>query len=260
MLSRVLKIGQRIEIKRIHQLKKDIMGEVPFISKVLEITGDYTFTAALPTLDGDVVTLKPGNYYELTFAANQGAYSCKCEVLERFKFKNEYVYSLRVVSELKKIQRRHYFRIEKAIPMKCRVCTEAEKYALIKYERNEFENEQVKEEHRLRLDEFEIQNVDAMIVNISGGGIKFSYPVNIKRGAIVAMRFAIDRDADIVAFGRILEDGICLPNSGDFVQRLEFIKLSKEDKERIIKFVFETERRDELSKTHDDEDEEQVVE
>lgn len=260
MLSRVLKVGQRIEIKRIHQLKKDIMGEVPFISRVIEITGDYTLTVALPTLDNDIVTLKPGMYYELIFAANQGAYSCKCEVIERFRFKNEYVYSIRVVSELKKVQRRHYFRIEKAIPMKCRVCSEAEKYALIKFERNEFENEAAREEQRLKLDEYEIQNVDAMIVNISGGGIKFSYPNNIKRGGIVAMRFSIDEASDIVAFGRILEDGICIPNSGDYVQRLEFIKLSKEDKERIIKFVFETERKGDLSKNRDEINEEPVVE
>ena len=260
MLNRVLKIGQRIEFKRIHQLKKDILGEVPFTSSVLEINGDYTMTVALPILDEEVVNLKIGSYYELMFAANQGAYSCKCEILDRFKFKNEFAYSIRVVSELKKIQRRHYFRVEKAIPMRCRVCSEAEKFALIKYERNDFENAKEKEEYKKKLEQFEIQDKDAMIVNISGGGLKFSYPGKIKRGAIVSVRFVIDRESDIVAFGRNLEDGICLPNTGEYVQRLEFIKLSKEDKERIIKYVFETERKDEMLKSQRVEDDETVVE
>ncbi len=243
MLNKVLKVGDKIELKALYQTKLAKTETKSYVSQVLDIIDDYKMSIAVPIENGHLVPLEIGSKYEMSFMTVSGMYMCKCEVTNRLKQNNLYFLAVDIISELKKDQRRQYFRFEKIIPLKYRVINDEEKKVIICLDRKMYKDDREKQILLNKIDEYRRQNLDATIVNISGGGVKFSGSSAIKAGTIIALEFCIDATIDIEAFGKVLSDGSLIPNSKAYEHRLEFVRISKECREKIVRYVFEAERR-----------------
>lgn len=245
MLEKILKVGDKIELKSIYQLRRtsNETEQKSYASQVLDIIDDYKLSIAVPIENGHLIPLEVGSKYELSFMTVSGMYLCKCEVKGRFRQNNLFFLSIDIISELKKDQRRQYFRFEKIIPMKCRYVTEEEKKVIVRLDRNMYQDEREKRDLMEKADEFEKTNIDGTIINISGGGLKFSFSQELKKNDMVAVDFKLDENIEITAFAKVLEDGAKIQNTQLFEHRMEFVRITKENREKIIRYVFDAERK-----------------
>ena len=86
---------------------------------------------------------------------------------------------------------------------------------------------------------------DLKIIDISGGGLKIVSKMDLDRNEIVMVNFKIsilDSVHDFNLMARILSSNAIAGHSGLYEQRLEFLKMDQEDRDIIVKFIFESER------------------
>lgn len=139
-----------------------------------------------------------------------------------------------LISPLERYQRREYFRIECSIKARCIFLTEDE------HELDEMEDP----------DEFLLAHPDeermvghGTIANISGGGALFYSSLDLYEGDCILLRVSFDDDYDVTDLVcKVLERGI----DWDFdhiAYRVKFLFQNAKFREKIIRFVFDEERR-----------------
>lgn len=243
MLKNILKVGDRIELKSIQQVR--LMENTPkiYVSQVLDILDEYRMNIAVPIESGHLVPLEIGSRYEMSFLTNQGLYMCKCEVKNRLKQNNLYYLAVSIISELKRDQRRQYFRLEKIIPIKYRIVSELEIRLRYFMEKKAYKDDREKRIVTEKLSQLEGSWMDGTIVNVSGGGVKFSSMGRHENGNVINIVFALDEEIMIEANAKVI--GVAdIPNSKGLKEyRCEFAKIKKEDREKIVRYVFSEERK-----------------
>jgi c-di-GMP-binding flagellar brake protein YcgR len=86
---------------------------------------------------------------------------------------------------------------------------------------------------------------DAKILDISGGGAKLIQRNNLEKNEVVKLKFVVsvlDESLFFNLFARILGSANFKGRSDLYEQRLEFMKISQENRDKIIRFIFENER------------------
>jgi len=243
MLKNVLKVGDRIELKSIYQARFTENKPNVYMSQVLDILDEYRMNIAVPIESGHLVPLEIGSRYEMSFLTNSGLYMCKCEIKNRLKQDNLYYLAVIIISELKRDQRRQYFRLEKIIPLKYRVISELEMRLRYFMEKKAYKDEREKRIVTEKLAQLEgIQN-DGTIVNVSGGGIKFSSALRHENGTVISVVFMLNEDIEIEADARIIGTAEMINNRERVEYRCEFSKIKKETREKIVRYVFSEERK-----------------
>jgi len=245
MLKNVLKVGDRIELKSIHQMRltETEQEQKVYMSQVLDILDDYSMNIAVPIESGHLVPLEIGSRYEMSFLTNSGLYMCKCEIKNRLKQNNLYYLALNIISELKRDQRRQYFRLEKIIPLKYRTITDLEIRLKYFMEKKAYKDDREKRLVTEKLQRLAGESFDGTIVNVSGGGIKFSSDQKIENGTTVEVAFSLDTGIDITAEAKIIGVAEISGSKGRTEYRCEFKKISKEIREKIVRYVFSEERK-----------------
>ena len=243
MLKNILKVGDRIELKSIQQVRLTQNTPKVYVSQVLDILDDYRMNIAVPIESGHLVPLEIGSRYEMSFLTNMGLYMCKCEIKNRLKQNNLYYLAVSIISELKRDQRRQYFRLEKIIPLKYRVVSDLEMRLRYFMEKKAYKDDREKRIVTEKLAQLEGVFSDGTIVNVSGGGIKFSSALDHPAGTVLNVVFALDEQIVIEAQAKVI--GVALiPNSKGLKEyRCEFDKIKKEIREKIVRYVFSEERK-----------------
>lgn len=244
MLTKILKVGDRIELKSIYQVRLTTTDPKTYISQVLDILDEYRMNIAVPIEGGHLVPLEIGSRYEMSFLTTSGIYMCKCEVKNRLKQNNLYFLAVEVISELKKDQRRQYFRLEKIIPMQFRVISEMERKLTLFIEKKAYKDDREKRIATEKLDELaKAGNDPATIVNVSGGGLKFNASKNISKDTFLCVEFTMEDGTEVKAESRIIGVSKILNKNNLYEYRVEFTKIPKEVRERIVRYVFSEERK-----------------
>lgn len=243
MLRKVLKVGDRIELKSIYQVRLTENTPKVYVSQVLDILDDYRMNIAVPIESGHLVPLEIGSRYEMSFLTNTGLYMCKCEVKNRQKQDSIYFLVVNIISELKKDQRRQYFRLEKIIQLKYRVISDFEQKLRYFMEKKAYKDDREKRLVTEKLAQMAGTFFDGVIVNVSGGGIKFSAMEKHEIGTIINLTFSLDEGIDIEAEGKIIGSAPIANSKGKTEYRCEFIKIKKEIREKIVRYVFSEERK-----------------
>lgn len=243
MISKVLKVGDRIELKTIYQARIIQKETKTYTSQVMDILDELRMNIAVPIEGGHLVPLEIGTRYEMTFMTTSGIYMCKCEVKNRLKQNNLYFLAVEIISELKKDQRRQYFRLEKIIPMKFRVVSEMEQKLNDYLEKKAYRDDREKRIAIEKLEELKKDFYNATIVNVSGGGLKFTSGFGVDNTSIIYVNFAFDDGSNIEADARIIGVGNPINDPKKFEYRVEFIRIKKETRENIVRYVFSEERK-----------------
>ena len=113
--------GDKIEFKEILLLSEEQTGKRPstYASQILDFDkdDDNVISVSMPVSKGHLVPLPKGSVFDTYFYTEKGLYRCKCRILDRIKTDNIYSINISLETELKKFQRRQYFRLEKTIPI-----------------------------------------------------------------------------------------------------------------------------------------------
>jgi c-di-GMP-binding flagellar brake protein YcgR len=153
---------------------------------------------------------------------------------------------VKVISEPEKIQRRQYYRIECVHEIEYRPVTEEEVQLKEKLLSGEYIHPDEKTEIRKTLAAFENTWIHAVITDLSGGGCRFTSEQELKAGDKVRIRldFVLKNELkklDIVA--EIISSERKIDRTGVYEHRAEFCDISQNDREQLIKYIFEQERR-----------------
>ena len=162
MLSKFIETGIRIELQaQDKQFSEKYCGDAQkiYYSKVFEILSEDTLEIAMPMEHGKLILLPVDSEYDLIFYGKSGVYQCQARVIDRYKSNNQYILVVELISNLRKHQRREYYRFNCALEMRTRVLTD----------------EEVQEINNLSVykPQAGLPLKSCVIVDISGGGLRF---------------------------------------------------------------------------------------
>lgn len=229
----VLKPGERVDLEMIPAFGEAETEEEKkyYITKIYDIPDENHVDVLMPMEKTKLLLLEVDTEFQVFFYGRKGIYTGAARVSERYREEQFVVASLELTSELKKQQRREYYRYSCVIGMNTRQLTD---------------EEEERYENTKNSDLFDLPEDKSVIVDISGGGIRFVTPMVYEKGKLVYCRFLLrDRDQQ-KAYGcvvKILNSQPVGNHTKNVEYRGEFKYLDDRERESIIHFIFEEERR-----------------
>ncbi|WP_027437871.1 flagellar brake protein [Lachnospira multipara] len=231
MLSRIA-IGTKMEIARpFDRFTGELTTNKSYISQVLDIRSDE-LVCAMPIFEGRIVPLEVESDYVAYFYTSQGIYKADVIAVSRSKEGNIYTVNFKLQSDLIKFQRREFYRLECTIEVRLISLTD--------------------EETKFFLKESKLPNnlqetfLKAIIVDISGGGVRVFTPRQLNITEFVSLEFELKVLGKIKRFrlaGKVVMSSES-PNISDIYDtRIEFKRIAENDRADIVKYIFEQQRR-----------------
>ncbi len=239
MIQDILQIGNKIDICSLEKedRKKYDGKKLPIlVSQLEEIDEDGDLVIQMPMYKGKLVLLSLGSRYELMFYTKRGLYRAVCQVTDRYKEDNFFMVKVMLRSNLTKFQRREYFRLECIIGM--------DAYELKKEEAMMLAGPRL--EQRISDPEIAQTLSKAVIVDISGGGIRFISERKHEEGDYLAVHMTLSNEnieKDIWVVVSIVSCKKAAPNLERYETRAEYIHLGNKLREIIIKYIFDEDRK-----------------
>lgn len=239
-LESLIRLGDKIDIilsYQVEQQKNGIDTEVKkFKSSVVDFLSEKNLEVTMPTFDGKMVLFREGIRCEMILYTQSGLYSCNCIVRKRYKTDNLYLLDMELLSMPIKFQRREFFRMDCSIEMSYyEISRETANLETTAEILSELHDEGAEEVHK-----------KAVMLDISGGGLRFSCDEKLKTGSYVLVMTTLE---NMVVQGKFIlvvqiVDGYEAPNTqGKYFNRGKFVFKDLKDREKIVRFVFEEERK-----------------
>jgi c-di-GMP-binding flagellar brake protein YcgR len=240
-ISDITSLGDKIDIQLVQQLERAEQGETTepirtYKSSLFDYRQDKEIEIAMPTENGRMVLFQVGLRVRMLFYTKKGLYVCYGAVKKRYKKDNLFMMAMLVTSEPKKYQRREFFRIENSLEIRYVVIPEE----LAFVESTEALYAQLQSQDLLK------QTKTAITCDISGGGIRFSADEQLEKDsyAVVIVRLIDDKlDHTFYLVTEIVEAIRAENNLEKFIHRGKFMFKDLKDRETIVRYVFEEERR-----------------
>ncbi|MBQ1192894.1 MAG: flagellar brake domain-containing protein [Lachnospiraceae bacterium] len=240
MLGKIIGVGNKIELTKVSQsLAYDMNGKGGFndnrvlVSQVYDIIDEDRIKIAVP-LDGGKVVLLPNNTrIDACFFTSKGLYQGRFIIVDRYKEGNLMVQVIELINELKKYQRRQYFRLS---------CTMSIMYRVL--EEDELEEFYSTKELTERLEEEFLLN--AVALDISGGGMRFVSKQRHNKDDIMVIEISFNYGGKVKKYGLLAKTiGVATSknNSKLYEHRVEFSNVTSNVREEIIRFIFDEERK-----------------
>ncbi|MGB8452116.1 MAG: flagellar brake protein [Anaerocolumna sp.] len=246
MIRDVVSIGDKLELKSLSFSTKKIQNEKIYKSQLLDFNDDDTASILMPIEGGRVIPLTIGNKYSLCFFTKKGLYQCNSVITDRARINNVYVLTVQFTSELEKFQRRQYYRLEYLLEFKYYLISDMEISIMNKLQNNNFNGEEEKQNYIDTLGNLKKEWFSGTILDISGGGARFVSNQNHEHNNMMQMTLEFDNGLGTKTFNiqaMIISSGKMINRLGFYEHRVQFIDILREERESIIKFIFEEERR-----------------
>jgi len=234
MLDNIIKPGQRVDLKAVKRTKGNEEEQKirVFSSKIFDVISDDTIELLMPMEQTKLILLPVDAEYEVFFYTDNGLYEATVRITDRYKSNNVYLVLVELETNLQKYQRRDFYRYSCALDMETRGLTKEEVDALekkIPYQAPPG-----------------LPMTKSVIVDISGGGLRFVTKQKYEKDSYVCCKYEL-----FIHGGVKMYDLICLVlNSreltnriGEYEYRVKFINLDNDEREEIIQYIFEEERK-----------------
>lgn len=241
-----LEIGNRIELTHSKSATGRKLSERKFGSQLLDFDGVRTAQISMPILESRVIPLEVGDDYEMCFFTNSGLYQCKARIRKRYSENNMHVMEVLFLTELTKYQRRKFYRLDCMFPIKYRLLSDDELQLRERMQADKWESEEEKEQCINALDELPKEWKEGTISDLSGGGLRFHGKDQLERGIIVQVMLPLSLKSGIVPLTFFVRVLACMNYEGSLVAfevRGEFIHIKDAEREIVVKYVFEEQRR-----------------
>lgn len=246
MVNSIVNLGDRVELIKLPSLEQKNETTKQYLSQILDFIDNDKAKLSMPIENNRVIPLTVGDKYEVCFYASKGLYQCKCEIIDRYKDNNLYILVIQFLSDLDKCQRRQYYRLVNIIDIQYRVFSNEETVLEQRLFANEFATEEMRINCEMGLHKLQNQWKPATITDISGGGVKFNGAIPLEKEKKIKMRIPLTVSGDKRELELIANVVMCNPimNRKDYFEiRVEYVGISLEERETIIKFIFEQERK-----------------
>lgn len=239
MITDLLQIGNKIDICSLDKadIRRAEGGKVPILSSQLESVDDNgELIIQMPVYKGKIILLSLGSRYELMFYTRRGLYRGVCQATDRYKEGNLFMAKVMLKSGLNKFQRREYFRLECILGM--------EAFELTREEAMELDTAQLSE--KVQEPDVVEKSEKAVIVDISGGGIRFISEKPHEEGDCLAVRTLLKNENVDQTLLVVVSIVTCRKASSmleRYETRAEFLHLGSKLRETIIKYIFDEDRK-----------------
>ena len=238
MLSDHVIPGDKVDLTEVKSEERiagsGVIERKTYSSRVYDIVSEDEIQVNMPFIDGHIVLLEIGDDYDLCFYSGNGLYQCYARVTDRYKANNVYVLCLELTSPLRKFQRREYYRLNCILNMKCREVGDKE-YDDMKMKQND-----------VSFINTDLILEDGVIVDISGGGAKFISDRKFDRDTKILFMFNLNiggRLTEYEVIGRIILSEEMEGRPGEYRNHVQFVNIKDRDREGIIRYIFEEERK-----------------
>lgn len=211
----LLSINDKVVLSRINKNGE----EKEYYSRIVDFVDDANLMIDMPMENAMYIPLKVGREFNASFQTRTSIFKCRVKIADRVKENSSYFLVIKFISELEKIQRREYYRLECVTDIDFCVYTEGKDNDSYKWEK-------------------------AVMVDLSGGGMRFNSKLAIDKDRLLRIRFPI-RVEDEQEF-LICTASIRFVNQMQnlkYEYRVVFDDLDNTEREKIIKHIFEEERR-----------------
>ena len=241
MLSDYITPGDRVEVKALHpntvlthmESSADEYYDVnrTYRTRVYDLLSEDVVSIEMPTEKTKLVLLPVGEDFDLCFYTMKGLFQCYARVRDRYKTSNVYILEMALTTNIRKFQRREYYRFNCVLDMKARNLSQDEEKQITAHEVEFIDTDML-------LD-------DGVIVDISGGGARFISNTRYEVGSLILFKFSLDIDDSSKSYslvGRIVASD--RPQDRDsYENRVKFVGIKSKDRESIIRYIFEEERK-----------------
>ncbi len=207
-----------------------------YISTVFGVTKNKEIIFHIPTRKGHVVTIPMEVPFDIVLNTRQGMFQVGGQIVKRGRLENFPVYVFEPSTELTKVQRRDYYRFKCLIPIK--VLPVPEDVAVLpSMELIESDLEKYGNTYG--------EPVAGTIVDISGGGARFTAKKDVVTERYMYCSFVLSTTG-LNKIINVIARRIKSEYNSElqvFEHRIEFIFKEPEDREIIIKYIFDEERR-----------------
>lgn len=246
MLSDILTVGDKIDVRPPEKASGEMKARKNYASQVLDIIDENTISISMPYGNGLMYVLEKEVKYRLFFYTSKGLYQSFCNLEGIYRENNAIIAQVKLLSELEKIQRRQYYRLECVHEIDYRVITQEEMVLEDRLVANKFLNPEERAEVRKKLIQFDRTWQRASITDLSGGGAKFNSDIPHMAGDRVKIKLDFISGGELkkLILRAVLIASYKHENRKDkFEHRAEFYDIGKVDREDLIKYIFEQERK-----------------
>lgn len=236
--SEVIRMGDKIDIhlyqEDMYQNHEGIAAKL-YKSSVYDVISDEVVQITMPMDGSRIILFDAGMRFSMIFYTKRGLFSGEGIVQNRFKDGANYVLTVLARSSLKKFQRREFFRINKVIDLQ--YFHISEEVAALPTTEELFVITHNPENH--------YEKYEGTILDISGGGIRFSTTERLEKDSCILSVFELVNERYDTTFYLVTQIIESEPVSGDtkrFMNRAKFVLKNLRDREAIVRFIFEEER------------------
>lgn len=234
MLSQFVSVGNKIELQSVDRVEDTGDGNEKkvYISKVYDILSEDTMEILMPMEQTKLILLPVDSVYDLIIYQESGLYQCLARVIDRYKSNNVFILVVELVSNLRKYQRREYYRFSCALEMCARNLQEEELEAV--------------EQNLPYTLTPGLPLKQSIIVDISGGGLRFLSSQRYEPGSMLYITYNLQKGIEKKKYeiiGKVLSVKELENRKGTFEHRVQYYDMNSKIREEIIKYIFEEERK-----------------
>jgi c-di-GMP-binding flagellar brake protein YcgR len=221
-MQKIFKVGDKIEIVRIDRRTWE-EKDVQYISKIADIKDEhfYIFT---PIKEGVYVTFYIDEILRVYKVSSDGVWMFDGVVEERFK-EPEYMVKVKQISDVRKIQRRMFFRLPINLDIFVKV---------LNSDKISKENAQ---EDWAEDDFSEGKIVKALTKDISGGGVCFIAQEEFEIGDLILAKIPIQQE-ELILKAQILRKERVQHPTYRFMYGCKFVEARQNEIDKIVRFIF----------------------
>jgi len=234
MLSKFIAAGDKIELQAVDKGRGSV-GEISqkvYYSKVHDILSEDSLEIVMPMEQTKLILLPVDSEYDMVFYGASGLYQCFARIIDRYKSNNVYILVVELTSNLRRYQRREYYRFSCALEMCARNLVEEEVQAI--------EN---KVPYTLQPG---LPLKRSVIVDISGGGLRFMSNQRYEPESLLYCSYHLIVGGERKRYeiiGKVLSVKELQNKPGTLEHRVQYYNVDVETREAIIRYIFEEERR-----------------
>lgn len=233
MLSKFITVGNKIELQSVDKNLDENGNQKTYYSSVYDILSEDTMEITMPMEQTKLILLPVDGEFNLIFYGATGLFQCFARIIDRYKSNNVYILVVELTSNLRKYQRREYYRFSCALEMCARNLEEEEIQALEK-----------KQPYTLQPG---LPLKRSVIVDISGGGLRFMSTQHYEPESLIYCSYYLVSDGKKKHYevvGKVLAVRELDHRPGTFEHRVQYYNLDVNIREEIIRFIFEEERKE----------------
>lgn len=234
MISKYVELGDKLELILVEGIsgKNNEMMKRVYSSKINDIISEDRLEILMPMEKTKLVLLPVDAEYDMAIYSRNGLYQCFVRVVDRYKSDNMYLLVVELTSNLRRNQRREYYRFSCALEM-CSRTLETEEVEAIEHD------EMFNLVPGLPLKR-------SVIVDISGGGLRFISEQKYEEGSLIYCSYHLLVNGTRKLYelvSKVLEVKPVENRKGVFEHRVQYINISEGVREQIIRYIFQEERK-----------------